>query len=173
MMRSTYPLGPLLSARKFREEEAGRATLAAQRSADEARQAAEAAKEEWRRYREWRPGEEARLFRELLGRQIPLSDLDRHRGDIHALRAAEQDRAEASCLADQAVEEADAKVEEARRRQAAAVRDTRKIEEHRRRWQRQEGLRQENAEAAELEDFPVRSVVADDDGVVEGEIIER
>ena len=160
-----YPLGPLLSARKFREEEAGRATLAAQRSADEARQAAEAAKEEWRRYREWRPGEEARLFEELRGRQVPLLDLDRHREEIHALRAAEQERAEASRRADQAVEDADAKVEEARLRQVVAVRDTRKIDEHRQRWQRKEIHRQEKAEVVEQEDFPARSVVADDDGV--------
>ena len=168
-----YPLGPLLSARKFREEEAGRAARAARRAADEAWQASEAAKAEWRRYREWRPGEEARLFGELRGRPLPLSALDSHREDIHVLRAGEQERAEASRRADLAAEAAEAEAEEARRRQAAAARDTRKIEEHRQRWLREEARRQEEAEAAELEDFPVRLVSADDDGSAEAESAEE
>ena len=158
-----YPLGPLLSARKFREEAAERATRAARRAAEEAHRTAGEAKAEWQRYREWRPGEEARLFDKMRGQQLPLSALDRHREDVQALRAGEQERAEASRRADQAATAADGEVEKARVVQAAAARDTRKIDEHRQRWQREEAKRVEGVEEAELEDFPTRSLQADED----------
>ena len=156
-----YPLGPLLKARQFREEAAGREVRAAERAAQEARDRALEAKNEWMRYQEWRPEEEKRLFEKMRGRIMPLDELDRHREDIQDLRAGEQERAEASRRADLAVDAADAEVAKARVRLAAAARDTRKIDEHRTRWRLEEAKRAEGAEEAELEDFPTRSPHAD------------
>lgn len=151
-----YPLGPLLSARMFREDAAERETRQTLAALERAHDDAEAAREELRRYSEWRPGEEKRLFEELRGNMIGLDVLDRHREDIQALRNAELQREDACRLADSAVVEAEGEVEKARRRQSAAARDRRKIEEHRDRWARLEAVREEAAAEAELEDFPAR-----------------
>lgn len=161
---ATYPLDPLLSARRFREDEAARATALARRKADEAKAAAEAAQAEWRAYQEWRPGEEVRLFEEIRGKETPLSGLDSHREDIQTLRSRELRLEELFHEAEDAAAAAEKAAGEARERHAATVRDRRKIEEHRGIWLKEEAKRQEAAEEAELEEFTVHS---SEDGVEE------
>jgi type III secretion protein O len=95
-----YPLGPLLSAREFREELAERETARARTAMEEAKAAAAAAREELARYREWRPGEEKRLFEFLRGRDVTQTELDKHLQDIQLLRDAELRREEEVKAAD-------------------------------------------------------------------------
>ncbi len=149
-----YPLAQLLTAREIREEAAARETRRALREAEEARERAEAARRESARYREWRPGEEQRLFEKIRDQHMPLSGIDRHREDIQALKNAELALEEAAAEADKAVSAAEAAAKKARLAQAAAARDRQKIEEHRERWQKAENKRIDAAEEAELEDFP-------------------
>lgn len=159
---ATYPLGPLLRTRKFREDAAAREVAKAFGAVRAAKERLEAAREEWRRYREWRPGEEVRLFELLRGKVLPQSSLDRHREDIEALRNGELSREEACALAEAEVKKAEAEAAKAQAAHADAVRDRRKIEEHRERWRAEEAKRVEAAEEAELEDFHFGGAAADD-----------
>lgn len=152
-----YPLGPLLAARLFREDAAAREARLARQRVEEAKAAAEAARQKWLEYQKWRPGEEARLFEAMRGKLMPLSGLDGHRDDIQALRNQELRLEELFREAEKAVAAAEQAAEAARLRHAGAVRDRRKIEEHREIWLKAERKRQEAAEEAELEDFTVHS----------------
>lgn len=151
---SKYPLAAMLSTRKIREDRAARESRQARAAVEEAKEAAAAAYEKWRAHREWRPGEERRLFESVRGEILSRTELDGHVGDIEALRAAELRLEEAYRAAEQAVTAAEAEAEKARVRHAAAIRDREKIDEHRKLWQREEDKRLEMAEEAELEDFP-------------------
>lgn len=162
-----YPLSPLLAARRLREEAAERATRLALNREEEAKEGERKARQELERYRSWRPGEEERLFELLRNRLLPQSELDSHREDIHALRDGERLREEEVAKAAEAVVAAGREVEEARRRQAQASRDVRKIDEHRLQWQREEDLRLERLEEAELEEIPHRA--PEDEGAEEWE----
>lgn len=152
-MAGKYPLGPLLRARAYREEAAAREAGKARTAVREAEEALEAARQEWRRYREWRPGEEVRLFELLRGRVVAQTALDRHREDIERLRAGELHREELCREAEKSLAAAERALAEAVNRHAQASRDKRKLEEHQVRWRRLEALREEKAEEAELEDF--------------------
>lgn len=156
-MMAKYPLGPLLSARLFREDAAAREARLALRKVEEAKEAAEAARREWLAYREWRPGEEVRLFETVRGKPMPLAGLDSHRDDIQALRARELRLEDLFHEAEEAIRAAEKAAEAARERHAETVKERRKIEEHREIWLRAEAKRQEAAEEAELEDFAVHS----------------
>ncbi|MDR2390608.1 MAG: type III secretion protein [Planctomycetota bacterium] len=160
-----YPLEPLLVARRYREAAAARETLLARRRVEEAREAEAAAREKLLRYREWRPAEENRLFGTVRGRAIPREDLDRHLEDVRALRRAELNLEDACREAEKAVAARMGELDEAKRRQADAVRDLRKMDAHRDIWRKEEARRLELAEEAELEDFSgARSDMAGDDG---------
>lgn len=160
-----YPLGPLLSSRIFREDAAVREARKAKAALEDAKDAAAAAREELRRYHEWRPGEEARLFERIRRKNIPASGLDQHREEVDALRMAELQREEAVAAADKAVVAAEKAEEKARQRQLAAARDRQKIEEHKNRWQIDEQRRQEAAEEAELEDFTSHSPLEEEEDI--------
>ncbi len=159
-----YPLGPLLSAREYREDAAKREAAAALAAAREAREAADAAKARWRHYREWRPGEEARLFEEIRGGDWPVSTVDAYRESVHALRETELALERAGEEADRAAVEAESAAEQARRRHVEAVRNRQKIQEHKTRWLRAEALRQEAAAEAEMEDFSAQLSEEDSGG---------
>lgn len=150
-----YPLEPLLKARLYRESEAAREAQLAERRLEEAREAKAGAYEKLRLYREWRPGEEERLFEALRGKTIPREELDRHRENVQALRQREFDLEEACREAEKAVAARAAELDEAKRLRSAAVRELRKIEAHGDIWRRDEARRLEAAEEAELEDFVV------------------
>ncbi|MDR0361994.1 MAG: type III secretion protein [Planctomycetota bacterium] len=152
-----YPLEPLLAARRFREEAAARETLLARRRLEEDLKAEETVREKLLRYREWRPGEEKRLFEAVRGMAVSQGELDRHREDIQALRRAELAIEDVCREAEKAVAARTAELEEAKRRQAEAIRDLRKMDAHRDIWRGEEARRLELAEEAELEDFGVHS----------------
>lgn len=149
-----YPLANLLSARLFREEAAEREVLTRTSALEAAEAEREKARAELERYRVWRPGEERRRFEAVKNRCLSLGDLDEHQDDILQLRRAELAREEEAALASGRVEEARNRLADARRVLEAAVRDRRKIEEHRDRWRREENMRLDLAEELELEDFP-------------------
>ncbi|MDR1534543.1 MAG: type III secretion protein [Planctomycetota bacterium] len=151
-----YPLGALLSARKFREEAAAREERAAREKAELARKLAQEAQEECRRYREWRPGEEKRLFELVRGRDLPRCELDGHLNDVRELQEIEIRKDEAARQADREAEAARKLAEKAREKRIQAFRNRQKIEEHREIWQKRENRRLEAAGEAEAEDsfFP-------------------
>jgi hypothetical protein len=125
----------------------------ARRRVEEAKQAVETAKQKLGEYRIWRPGEEKRLFETVRGTLMPQTGLDAHRNDIQALRVEELHLEECVREAESAVAAAEKAAEQAGQAHADAVRDRRKIEEHKEIWLRAEQKRQELAEEAELEDF--------------------
>lgn len=149
-----YPLERLLAARRVREEAAARETRRAVLREEEARAAAAAAREELERYRRWLPGEEERRFAVIRNRVVSQLELDRHRQEIHDLQDGVRTREEALTEAEQVLKAAAEEAGAARRRQFAAVRAVRKIDEHRRRWRAAEEARLERLEEAELEDIP-------------------
>lgn len=153
-MTAGYPLGPLLSARLFREDAAEQEVRRARERVNAAKSAAAAAREEYARYRAWRPEEEARLFAAIRGRDVTQTELDGHFSDIHALRTEELAREERCVIAEKAVQEAEKEAEKAKSRHLAAIRNRQKIEMHRERWLRGEKIRLEALEESELEDFP-------------------
>ena len=162
-----YPLEPLLSARRFREEEAMRAlALARTRLEDALREEKEAAErlEDWRRRR---PLEETRLFEEIRGTLLSQDQLDDHRLDVQALKQRELDFEEALCQAGQEVSVRREAEEQARQALADAVRGKQKIEKHKDVWSRVEAARIAAAEEAELEDHPYHAGEDADAGMEE------
>ncbi len=157
-----YPLANLLTLRKLREDAAEREARRARAAEAEAKNRLEEAKAELARYREWRPGEEKRLFAELRGRVIEQSRLDRHREDIEGLRKQELVREETCLTREKELKEAGEALEKAKRAKAAAVRGREKIAIHRDRWQISEAKRLEAAEEAELEEFKTRAAEEDE-----------
>lgn len=157
-----YPLRDLLSARAFREEAAEREVGRAASAVEEAKEAARLARERYEEYRLWRPEEEKRLFGEVRYRHLSQGELDGHQGDIQRLRQAELRHEEEAIEAERRVVRAEEVLAAARSALAAAVRDKRKIEEHRERWLRGEAIRLDMAEESELEDFTVPAAPDDE-----------
>lgn len=156
-----YPLADLLSARLFREEAAERLVIRAAAELEQAEAAALEARRLLEEYRAWRPGEEKRLFdEEVKLRIISLGDLDSHQEDIQKLRVAELKKEEAAVAAEKQVALAHEALVQARKGLETAVRERRKIDEHRDRWLKEEAVKRDRAEEAELEDFPSPSALA-------------
>lgn len=165
-MANRYPLARLLLARRFRENEAAREAVRAEQALEDARERLRLALEELKRYREWRPKEEERLFAKIRGQWLSTAGLDDYREEVGALRLGELDREEACRAAEREAEKAKEEAEAAHKRHAEAAKNVMKLEEHRRRWQSAEDKAREAREEVELEEFSRHFLPGDEtDGV--------
>lgn len=133
-----YRLEQLLSARRVKEDRAALEAQAAGIAHAEAKKRTEAAKAEFERYREWRPGEEDRLFALVRGLNLSQAELDEHFEKVETLRAGERNLAEAVETAEREEAKAAEAEQTAKRLYIEAVRASEKIEEHRKRWLQEE-----------------------------------
>lgn len=162
-MATPYPLQPLLNVRHFRENGARNALMTAEGVLRDAVQAAEDRRAELERYRAWRPGEEERRYDAIMGTSMAMQDLDRFKAGLAALAQAELQREQAVADADRRVEECRKAVADARAAVAKARREVAKIAAHKDIWS--EDMRREAERLAdiEMEEFKAVPVTTSDD----------
>lgn len=159
-----YPLQPLLQVRAFRERRAAGEVLAARRRLEEANAQLRAARKALEDYVIWRAAEEERLFAEIRNKEIACRKLDDHLTDVSLIRAREAGFRERIQLAEKDCREKAAALTQAQDAHRASVREKRKIEEHKGIWGREEAFRQALEEDKELEEFPGRKTVVNEEG---------
>ena len=148
-----YPLSRLLSLRDFRVDSAAktvRATEIALRNAETARILCE---EALAAFRIWRAGEIERRYQRIMGQILTQDELDSFKLGLAALTGQELQKEAAVRDAGRALDEARAKVENARKAWRAADRDRQKILHHREDWQKADAREAAYREDLEMEEF--------------------
>ena len=149
---STYPLLALRSLRVRREDEAQRKLTAARNNEAQKKEAVQKAKKALDNYLLWIKNESERLFGSVLGQPNPIHKITEITQQISWNRTQQ-----ASFVI--ALEEAQKKLEEAKSETAIclkiheeAYKNVWKINEHHKIWMHEEMQREEQEEAAELEE---------------------
>ena len=104
-------------------------------------------------YKVWRTGEENRLYDEICGKNVALSDLEKLREQIGLLRQRELALHEERLSAEESVEQARSALEEAKRQRIQAHKEVIKYEEYNQIVVEGEKHEAEAREEGELEDF--------------------
>lgn len=155
-MAIRYPLEDLLRVRRLREEDRQNGVTQARQGVERAAQGVEDAKKRLAEYAAWRVEREAQLYAEVMHREIAVRDLDELKVKIQLLRDQELAHAQGVRDAEKALAAARDALAAARAAHAQAVKETRKIQEHRE-WWTAEALREaEMGQEKELEDFRTR-----------------
>ena len=157
-----YPLEDLLRVRKFREDERANELTRRRKAVEAAELLVEQKKQELKDYIVWRIRREQEMYDEIMRQQIAVRTLDDLKINIQILRDKElvyqqaiQDAEKALVTARQALADAHAGYQR-------AVKDSRKIEEHKGWWAQEEAKEAEAVVEKELEDFRVRAPEPDE-----------
>jgi type III secretion protein O len=150
---SAYPLATLLRVRLLREDNAMRALTAAEANLAKAKAQVIEREKELADYRIWWKEEEERRYLEIMLQNISLKELDKFRDGLARLKDGEITRLEAVEKARAAVQEAAAKVTEAKAAFLRAHKDEQKIAEHKEIWMQEQAKESLRLEDIEMEDF--------------------
>ena len=158
-----YPLQRLLRLRFIREDKAAAEVTRRKQLLAEAKLEKIRCEKELADYREWRIEEEKRLFDAIKGKEISQKELDAYKHELLKLRGKEVQLEERIFEAQKQIDRCEQNLQDARDAYLGAVKERKKIEEHRSRWVEIEKLRQEREEEKELEEFipKKRSLVSD------------
>jgi len=158
-----YILEDLLRIRGWREEKAQREVTKKKLALDQALQLAAARRKSLSDHVHWRLQTEDRLYREIEGKSVQLRDLEDIKLKVALMREDEAAHEKALQESEGAATTAGKALEEARSLYRLAVKETRKVEEHKKVWLA-EALKGEEREAEkELEDFVPRSEQSDEE----------
>lgn len=148
-----YPLAPLLRLREFRQEKAMIELQACERRLIEARKEVKKAVRQHEEFLDWLAGEEERRYREIMGKNMTLEDVDEFKAGLLEIRARESRYLENILKAENQVQICEDNVARAKNDLLRAQKGTMKIEVHRERWLEMIMKEAERAEELELEDF--------------------
>lgn len=148
-----YPLQKLLRLRGVREDKAAAEVTNRKKRLAEAKMEKLRREQELEKYIRWRIEKEKELFEEIKGKEVSQKDLDNYKHEVLKLRGRQVQMEEAILEAQKHIEQCQKDLQTARDNYLAAVRERKKIEEHRSRWLEIEKLRQEREEEKELEEF--------------------
>jgi|YelNatPaOPRAMG01_1025707.scaffolds.fasta_scaffold01323_8 type III secretion protein O len=154
-----YVLEDLLRIRLLREEKAERELLIRRQELDKARKLLLEREEELAHYRQWRPPEEERLFKNIQNRIVKSEDIENLRLQIALLRGKEIALEGAVEEAKKQLREAQWLFDEATNSYREALQGRQKIEEHRKVWRLEEKRKDEAMSDKELEEFSSNSKV--------------
>lgn len=152
-----YPLEDLLRVRRFREDEAQSQLTAARGQLEAAEAALDQAEQALAEYIQRRERREAELYDEIMLQEVSMKDLDDLKAAIATLREQQSGYEERVRQAHQDVAAATNALEAARQAYTEAVKNRRKIDEHKGLWTQQEHKRSEAEAEKEMEDFRVRA----------------
>jgi len=141
--------------RRNREDRAQRELSQARDALATAARALEQARQALTDYRQWRPGEEARLWQLVIGHDVRRADLDDHQARLKTVADGERTHEEQCARAETAWQEAQQLVEARRQTWVAALRNVQKLEEHKEMELAQQARDEENRLENELEDSRV------------------
>jgi hypothetical protein len=148
-----YVLEDLLKVRDFRETSAGNEVKKKKGRLLHAERVVKAKEDEVSDYHSWRLEKEESMYEEVKNKQITLQDLDGLKFRVASLReneaALENDLLEAERDRNLATEE----LEKAQSTYRLAVREKRKIEEHKKIWLGDMQKEEERAQDKEMEEF--------------------
>ena len=148
-----YVLGDLLRVREFREKLARQEVLKKSVCLYQAMAEVERRNLELSRYHAWRVEKEDLLFKEVEKKIITLKQLEDLRITTSLLRENELALEQAVRDAEKARQTATQELEEARRSYEAALKNTRKIEEHKSGWLEEMLRESERSADKEMEEF--------------------
>ncbi len=146
-------LDDLLKIKRLREDDAISALVKAQSFLGEQIEARDAKQREEADYKVWRVDEENRLYDEICGKNVALSDLEKLREQIGLLRQRELALHAEFLQMQESVKQARSALEEAKRRRVQAHKEVTKYEEYNQIIVEREKREAEAKEEAELEDF--------------------
>ena len=153
MSKKKYELSDLLKVRELREDSASKAVTQAQEKLESCIQYLERKQKELEDYREWRPGEEDRIFAEIMKKEISQEKLNEVKAKIAILREKELVIEKEVEDAEVAVKEAEAALEQAKEDHRKAMRELEKIKEHREHWTEEAKKEAEFLADKEMEEF--------------------
>ncbi|MBI1247960.1 hypothetical protein GC197_08990 [bacterium] len=153
-----YPLQDLLRVRNFREENAANALTVKRRELEQAEQLVAQRKKELEDYIQWRINRESEMYQEVMKKSIHLQALDDLKQDIQILRDKQNIYEDQITKAEKALQEAQQALEQARVHHLQAVKDRKKIDEHKELWAQEVAKISESNQEKELEDFRVREL---------------
>jgi len=158
-----YPLEDLLEIRRVRQDRAQNEVVRKRHETDRANRKVEDRKREAADYRRWRLRKEDELYEEIRGKIVPLGELDDLKETVSGLRRREAALEKAVEEALEELEAAREELEKARERYREAVREARKIDEHKASWMEEALKERREAQEKEMEDFQLRSRDSEDD----------
>lgn len=153
-----YPLQPLLTVRKYREDAAQTRLRHAERILQEAHELLETKKKELDDYRQWCMEEEDRRYASIMNELLSLDDLNTFKAGLARLGEDEVLREEAVFKASQERDHAKQAVLETKEALHLAQRETARILAHKDIWieaERKEAERKEDLESEEFKPLPV------------------
>ena len=151
-----YPLATLLAVRRYREDAAARQVRARTQDLDLATATLAGAESDLYEYRGWRLNREEALFQEVKNQEICVADLDHLKQTILLLRQQQEVLEKEISAAKVARETARTSLAESQTAWKAAVGNTSKIREHRRRFMAAQKKEDERFQEKETEEFSVR-----------------
>ena len=154
-------LDRLLTIKLNRESDAVSRLGEAQREYDRLQAACRAQERKLADFGAWRQQEETRLYQEVHRQKLSRSGLDGYRQRISLLRSRELRLEDELADARQAVQAADAELEQSRRKRLDARREVIRFEEYLKRLKRVEKLREEHREETETEEAAAASFRAE------------
>ncbi|NLY41505.1 MAG: YscO family type III secretion system apparatus protein, partial [Desulfovibrionales bacterium] len=122
-----YPLQPLLSVRKYREDAAQTRLRQAEHALQEALENLNTKEKKLADYQQWRREEEDRRYESIMNQMLSLDDLDLFKAGLARLREDEVLREEAVLTARQEHDRASQAVEDAKKNVHLAQRETARI----------------------------------------------
>lgn len=158
MSKKKYELSDLLKVRELREDTASKAVAQAQEKLESCEHYLERKKKELADYREWRPGEEDRIFAQIMKKEISQEKLSEVKAKIAILRDKEAVIEKEVEDAEIAVTEAEKELEEAKEAHRAAMRELEKIKEHKEHWTEEAKKEDEFLADKEMEEFKKHSI---------------
>ena len=162
-MPDRYPLEPLLTVRRFRENTAQNALRRAERAVREAENLIVQRQRVLEEYHIWRLEEEERRYSEIIDQEMTMPELDKFRAGLAALANEEQGKIVAVEQARTELEKCQAAVEQAHRAVRTAQKETAKIVAHKDIWKAEAKKEAERQEDLETEEFRPRSISTDED----------
>ncbi|HLT01062.1 MAG TPA: YscO family type III secretion system apparatus protein [Geminicoccaceae bacterium] len=143
----------LLRVKGAREQTAMRQLHEARAAVARAQQQLDAKREEYQRYRAWRPQRERELYDEIQNQQVSLADLDELKAKVVQLRDREQALLDEVGALERALDAAGQAQREAHAAWLAAQREVQKVEELLADWQARAQRQGERLAELELEEF--------------------
>jgi hypothetical protein len=156
-----YTLQELLRVREFRETSRANEMKVKKARLNDAERMVAIKKEELSEYRIWRVQKEDSLYEEVQGSYISLKDLDNLKLKVSLLREKEALLDNNLVEAEKARETVREEFQRARNAYHHAVREKRKIEEHKKIWLEEMAREEERATDKEMEEFQRRMIHPD------------
>lgn len=142
-----------MRVREHRETAAGNAVKAKRNLLDEARRLLKEKEKALADYRKWRIQKEESLYGEVKDQNISLKELDDLKLKIVLLREKETELEHEILKAEQARDKAEDELSQAMSAYRKAIREKKKIEEHREKWLEEASLEEERERDKELEEY--------------------